>query len=121
DWSSDVCSSDLTDFFFALPPGSHQQLSCRLVCGSDGVNSVHHQIQHDLLQLHTVSHQVGQIAGQIQTDRYMLLLCFRPNKRHQLLNDIVAVEPILDGSFFLKQSANAAQDCSCASSILNDF
>ena len=53
--------------------------------------------------------------------RYMLYLCLRTHENYQFLNDVVDVEPVLDGSLFLEQSANTAQDSTGTGSILNDL
>src|SRR5262245_44668885 len=83
-----------------------EQLSATVSHRSHRFDTVHHEVDNHLLQLHSISQHRQDIGGQLHPQHHAIFLYFTLYQTNNLLNDFVNIQTHLLGATFLDQGAN---------------
>ena len=85
-----------------------------------GLDAVHDEVHHDLLQLHPIAHRLGQIGGQVRPDRYAVSHGFAAQQDDHLPDQVVHIHRRPFRCALLEEQENPADDFGRACSVLDD-
>src|SRR5262249_22211322 len=97
-----------------------EQLSRPARRRSHRLDTVHHEIENDLLQLHSVTKHGRQIGGQIHAQRHTFSGRFIPRQLDDLSNGLVDVQPRLLRIGFPQERSNPGDDLARPIPIADD-
>src|SRR4029077_892862 len=85
-----------------------------------GIHAVHHEVQHDLLQLHTVRLDFGQTWDQVCSNGNASPRGLVAQEHRQLVDHLVHVEPVFGRGFFLEERADTTEHSTGAGAVLDN-
>ena len=75
---------------FAVP--ANYQDTLRFLDGAHGIHSVHHQVEQNLLELHTIAGDARQVLGKISADRDEACNRLVTSQRQDIFDDIPQIQ-----------------------------
>ena len=101
-------------------PGGDHQFSRPLTYSAHRFETIHDQIQHDLLQLHPIAENRKDITRKPRSDHHALSPCLIPDNSEHFLDGFIQVQLFSRHSPLCGQGPNVGDHVSSALPIAND-